>query len=307
MAQIRATLERFRVHFDSWFLERSLYEDGSVARTIEKLRAAGHTYEQDGAVWFRATDFGDDKDRVVVRSSGEPGYFAGDLAYIESKMGRGFEVAVYVLGADHHGYVSRLKAGAAALGHDPDRIDVQLYQLVQLKGGRMGKRAGRFVTLDDLIDAVGVDAARFTLVQRSHDQTIELDLDLLVQQNPENPVYYCQYAHARLAAILRNAGAAADSAAPADTWKPRPAEADLVKALAEFPDMVAQAAELRGPHRVVGYMQETAKTFHQFYNQCRVIGEPADVESSRLALCRATKQVMATALGLVGVDAPERM
>ena len=187
------------------------------------------------------------------------------------------------------------------------RIDVQLYQLVQLKGGRMGKRAGRFVTLDDLIDAVGVDAARFTLVQRSHDQTIELDLDLLVQQNPENPVYYCQYAHARIAAILRNAGEAAATAAPAESWQPEPAEADLVKALAEFPDMVAQAADLRGPHRVVGYMQETAKTFHQFYNQCRVIGAPAEVEASRLALCRATKQVLATSLGLVGVDAPERM
>ena len=243
----------------------------------------------------------------MVRSNGEPGYFAGDLAYIESKMGRGFDVAVYVLGADHHGYVSRLKAGAAALGYDPDRIDVQLYQLVQLKGGRMGKRAGRFVTLDDLIDAVGVDAARFTLVQRSHDQTIELDLDLLVQQNPENPVYYCQYAHARIAAILRNAGDAAAGARPAASWLPQPAETELVKALAEFPDVVAEAAEWRGPHRVVVYMQETAKVYHQFYNQCRVIGEAADVQASRLALCQATKQVLATALGLVGVDAPERM
>ena len=209
MAQIRATLERFRVHFDSWFLERSLYEDGSVERAIERVRAAGHTYERDGALWLRSSELGDDKDRVIVRSNGEPGYLAGDIAYIVSKMERGFDTAVYVLGADHHGYLRRLKAAAAALGYDPDRIDVQLYQLVHLTEGRMSKRAGLVVTLDDLMDAVGVDAARFVLVQRSHDQTIDLDLDLLVQQNAENPVYYCQYAHARIAAVLRNAGDAA--------------------------------------------------------------------------------------------------
>jgi arginyl-tRNA synthetase len=244
---------------------------------------------------------------VIIRSNGEPGYFAGDIAYIVSKMERGFDVAVYVLGADHHGYIQRLKAAAQALGYDPSRIDVQIYQLVNLKGGRMSKRAGRVVTLDDLMDAVGVDAARFVLVQRSHDQTIELDLDLLVQQNAENPVYYCQYAHARIASILRNAGAAGETARPAESWEPEPAEAALVKSLAGFPDLVAEAAELRGPHRVVAFAQETAKEFHQFYNQCRVIGEAPDVEASRLALCRATKQVMATALGLVGVEAPTHM
>ena len=246
MAQIRATLERFRVHFDSWFLERSLYEDGSVERAIERVRAAGHTYERDGALWLRSSELGDDKDRVIVRSNGEPGYLAGDIAYIVSKMERGFDTAVYVLGADHHGYMRRLKAAAAALGYDPDRIDVQLYQLVHLTEGRMSKRAGLVVTLDDLIDAVGVDAARFVLVQRSHDQTIDLDLDLLVQQNAENPVYYCQYAHARIAAVLRNAGDAAQGARPAASWVPEPAEAALVKSLAEFPDMVAEAAEWRG-------------------------------------------------------------
>jgi arginyl-tRNA synthetase len=214
---------------------------------------------------------------------------------------------VYVLGADHHGYLRRLKAAAQALGYDPDRVDVQIYQLVHLTGGKMSKRAGRVVTLDDLNDAVGVDAARFVLVQRSHDQTIELDLDLLVQQNAENPVYYCQYAHARIAAVLRNAGAAADGARPAASWKPQPAELALVKSLAEFPDMVAEAAEFRGPHRVVSFMQDTAKEFHQFYNQCRVIGEATDVQASRLALCQATKRVLATALDLVGVEAPEQM
>jgi len=307
MELIRASLDRFRVTFDSWFLERSLYEDGSVERGIERVRQAGYTYERDGALWLRTTAFGDDKDRVIIRSNGEPGYFAGDIAYIVSKMERGFDVAVYVLGADHHGYVHRLKAAAQALGYDPSRIDVQIYQLVNLKGGRMSKRAGRVVTLDDLMDAIGVDAARFVLVQRSHDQTIELDLDLLVQQNAENPVYYCQYAHARIASILRNAGPVAEAARPAESWQPEPAESALVKSLAGFPDLVAEAAELRGPHRVVAFAQETAKEFHQFYNQCRVIGESPDVEASRLALCRATKQVMATALELVGVEAPEHM
>jgi len=307
MAGIRVTLERFRVHFDSWFREQSLYEDGSVERAIERVRAAGHTYEQDGALWLRATDFGDDKDRVIIRSNGQPGYLAGDIGYIVSKMERGFDVAVYVLGADHHGYGMRLKAAASALGYDADRIDPQFYQLVHLTGGRMSKRAGRVVTLDDLIDAIGVDAARFVLVQRSHDQTIELDLDLLVQQNVENPVYYCQYAHARIAAILRKAGELANGAAPAATWEPEPAETELTKALAEFPDLVAEAAEWRGPHRVVAFMQQTAKVFHQFYGQCQVIGAPEDVQSSRLALCQATKRVLATALDLVGVEAPEQM
>jgi arginyl-tRNA synthetase len=307
VARIRASLERFRVRFDSWFLERSLYEDGSVQRAIDRVREAGFTYEKDGALWLRSSDLGDDKDRVIVRSNGEPGYFAGDIAYIVSKMERGFDVAVYVLGADHHGYMRRLKAAAQALGYDPDRVDVQIYQLVHLTGGKMSKRAGRVVTLDDLIDAVGVDAARFVLVQRSHDQTIELDLDLLVQQNSENPVYYCQYAHARIAAILRNAGPAADGAQPAESWQPQPAEVELVKSLAGFPDLVAEAADRRGPHRLIGHVQETAKEFHQFYNQCRVIGEAPDVQASRLALCRATKQVLATALDLVGVEAPEQM
>ena len=306
MTQIRDVLATFRVGFDSWFLERSLHEDGSVERAIETVRTGGHAYEQDGALWLRTTDFGDDKDRVVVRSDGRPTYFAGDIAYVASKLERGFDTAIYVLGADHHGYVGRLKGAAVALGYDPERIDVQIYQLVHLAGGRMSKRAGRVVTLEQLIDAIGVDAARFALVQRSHDQTVELDLDLLAAQNAENPVYYCQYAHARIAAILRNAPAA-EGAVPDAAWSPEPPERALVLALADFPDLVADAVARRAPHRFAAYAQDTARLFHQFYNRCRVLGERPAVERSRLALCAATAQVLRTSLGLIGVSAPERM
>jgi arginyl-tRNA synthetase len=305
MARIRATLDRFRIEFDSWFLERSLYEDGSVDRAIERLKAAGHTYEQDGALWFRATEFGDDKDRVIVRSNGEPGYFAGDLAYIISKLERGFDLAVYVLGADHHGYMGRLKGAAQALGYDDGRIDVQIYQLVNLKGSRMGKRSGRIVTLDDLIDQIGVDAARLALVQRSHDQTIDLDLDLLVAQNNENPVYYSQYAHARVAGILAKAEGGPYSPSPG--WRPETEEMVLVKQLADFPDLVAEAADRRGPHRVVAYLQETARAFHKFYTECPVLQAEPELRETRLALCASTMQVVATALDLIGVEAPDTM
>jgi arginyl-tRNA synthetase len=203
--------------------------------------------------------------------------------------------------------VRRLNAASAALGYDPGRIDVELYQMVHLPEGKMSKRAGRVVTLDDLIDAIGVDAARFALVQRSHDQTIELDLELLTAQNQENPVYYCQYAHARVAAIARNAEAEGLRAEVGEAWIPEPVEAELVKALAAFPDLVAEAADRRGPHRVVTHVQETAKAFHQFYRQCRVIGAPGGVAESRLALCKATAGTIATALDLVGVEAPDSM
>jgi len=305
MAEIRETLKRFRVEFDSWFLERSLYEDGSVERAIERLKQSGHVYEQDGALWVRTSELGDDKDRVVVRGNGAPTYFAGDIAYIVSKLERGFETAVYVLGADHHGYAARLKAAARALGYDSDRIDVQLYQLVHLVGGKMSKRAGRVVTLDDLMDAVGVDAARLALVQRSHDQTIELDLDDLAERNAESPVFYSQYAYARIAGIIRKAGT--EQARPAAEWQPSLEEVALIKQLAEFPDLVAEAADRRGPHRVVAYLQETSRTFHRFYTESPVLQAEPHLRDSRLALCLATRQVFATALGLIGVEAPERM
>jgi arginyl-tRNA synthetase len=306
---IKRTLGRFRARFDRWFLERSLYEDGSVERAIEAVRATGHTYEKDGALWLRSAEQGDDKDRVLVRSDGTPTYIAGDLGYIVSKLERGFDVAVYVLGADHHGYIGRLKAGAIALGYDPDRVDVQIYQFVKIvEGGKAvsaSKRRGTVLMLDELLDVIGVDAARYALVQRSHDQVIELDLEVWAAQTAENPVYYCQYAHARIAAILRQAPEGA--AGPAPEWTPEPAEVDLIKHLAEFPEVVAEAAEWRGPHRIAAYAQDTAKSFHQFYKQCRVLGEAPDVERSRLALCRAAGTVMAVALDLVGVEAPERM
>ena len=307
---IKRTLGRFRASFDNWFLERSLYEDGSVDRAIDAVRAGGHTYEREGALWLRSSDFGDDKDRVIVRSDGSPTYIAGDLAYLVSKLERGYDTAVYVLGADHHGYIGRLKAAAAALGYDPDRIDIQIYQFVKIvEGGRAvsaSKRRGAVLMLDELLDAIGVDAARYALVQRSHDQVIELDLELWSAQNNENPVYYCQYAHARIAGILRNAGSEPPAAADPD-WTPEPPEAELAKALADFPALVAEAAERRGPHRIAGYAQDTAKVFHQFYKQCRVLGAPPAVERSRLALCSATRRVIATALDLVGVEAPDSM
>jgi len=305
MAEIRRTLERFRVHFDSWFLERSLYEDGSVDRVIERLRQSGHVYEQDGALWLRTSELGDDKDRVIVRSNGAPTYLAGDIAYIVSKLERGFDTAIYILGADHHGYAARLKAAARALGYDPDRIDVQLYQLVHLVGGKMSKRAGRVVTLDDLIDAIGVDAARLALVQRSHDQTIELDLDDLAARNAESPVFYSQYAYARIAGIIRKAGT--EDVRPAPDWEPTAEEVALIKQLAEFPDVVVEAADRRGPHRVVAYLQETSRAFHRFYTESPVLQAEPALRESRLALALATRQVFATALHLIGVEAPERM
>ena len=210
--EIKTTLARFRATFDSWFLERSLYEDGSVDRAIARLEAGGHTFRNEGALWLRSTDFGDDRDRVLVRSDGNPTYIAGDVAYIINKLERGFDIAVYVLGADHHGYVGRLKAAAGALGYDADRIDPQIYQFVKIREAgelvKVSKRRGSVLMLDELLDVLGVDALRFALVQRSHDQVIELDPELWVQKSSDNPVYYCQYAHARIAGILRNAGEA---------------------------------------------------------------------------------------------------
>ncbi len=328
--RIEATLDRFGVRFDNWFSERSLHAGGQLERSIEALRARGHVYESEGAIWLRTTAFGDDKDRVLIRSDGEPTYFGADIAYHRDKLERGADRLVDPLGADHHGYVARMRAAIEALGADPDRFEAPLIQFVHLVegGGRaqMSKRSGAFVTLDELIDDIGADAARFLMLQRSHETTVDLDLELARRQSQDNPVYYVQYAHARIASILRKAvddgrapaaagaggadeaalakAAAAEGAlgAPAE-----PAERALVRRLLEFPVEAAGAAERRAPHRLVAYATATAADFHAFYRDCQVVGAPEGLEQARLAICVAAKRVVARTLDLLGVSAPERM
>jgi arginyl-tRNA synthetase len=299
--EIRESLGRFRVEVEDWVLESELDVEGA----LEALE--GYTYEEEGALWLRTTDFGDDKDRVLVRADGRPTYLARDAAHTRWKFDRGFQHLIYVLGADHHGYIARLKALAGALGHDPDSVEVLIYQLVHLvEGGRtkqMSKRHGDVVFLDELIDQVGVDAARWYLVRASHEQAMEIDVDLAREKSEKNPVYYVQYAHARIAGILRNAGSA--TAAPEPPAELAPEERDLVKRLAEFPSAVAEATERRGPHALPQYAIRLADDFHRFYHEHRVL--ESDAEAFRLALCQATKAVIARSLDLVGVEAPERM
>ena len=308
MASIRETLERFRAPMDVWTNEADLHAAGAVEHAIERAREAGHLFEADGALWLRTTDFGDDKDRVIVRSDGSTTYLAADLAYLVDKLDRGYDRALYVLGADHHGYVGRLKAGAAALGYDPARVEVPIYQLVTVLDKRMGKRLGNVVFLDELLDAIGVDATRFFLAQRSHDQTIDIDIDLARSESQENPVYYVQYAHARVASILRKAGAIGDEAAPDPGLAPAPEEAALIRRLAGFGDVCATACEARAPHRVIAYARDLAADYHVFYRECRVLddSDPARTRS-RLALCEAARRVLERSLDLVGVSAPQEM
>ena len=302
LAQIEATLERFRIQFDSWALQSELEQ--RVPELLERI----DTYEHDGAVWARSSAYGDDQDRVVIRSNGLVTYRAADIAYLEDKLARGFDRAIYVLGADHHGTRNWYAAVARMLGHDPERIEVLLYQLVHLvRSGRtakMSKRAGDIVTLDELIDEVGVDAARWYLVSRSHDQTIEIDVDLAAEKSQKNPVYYVQYVAARIAGIMRNAGEATLDAEPAQ--EPAAEERDLVKRLVEFPGVVAEATERRGPHQLTNYAIYVADDFHRFYHRHRVLGS-GGAEPFRLGLCRATQAVVTRALDLIGVEAPERM
>jgi arginyl-tRNA synthetase len=306
LERIDQTLERFRVHFDTWARE------SEVEAEIPEAIALLDTYEADGAVWARTSAHGDDKDRVLVRSDGKPTYFAGDAAYVRRKYARGFDRLIYVLGADHHGYVARLQALAAMLGYPRDSLEVLVYQLVHLvEGGearKVSKRRGDVVFLDELLDTIGVDAARWYLVSRGHDQAIDLDVDLAAQQTQKNPVYYVQYAHARIAGILRNAGQSglvtdrykADLAAPLAAE-----ERDLVKRLLEFPALVAEAAERRAPHAIPTYAIRVADDFHRFYHDHRVLG--SEQEGFRLALCAATQQVVARCLDLIGVEAPDQM
>jgi len=300
--QIEQSLQRFRIHFDSWALQSEL------AARVPELLPRVDTYEKDGAVWARSSAYGDDEDRVVIRSgTGEPTYRAADIVYLVDKLERGFDRAIYVLGADHHGTRNWYAAVARMLGYDPDRVEVLLYQLVHLtKGGeqtKMSKRRGDVVFLDDFVDEIGVDAARWYLVNRSPDQTIEIDVDLAAERSEKNPVYYVQYAHARIAGILRNAGGAEVSAAVPDVLATE--ERELVKRLAELPTVVAEATERRGPHAIPAYAIRVADEFHRFYHHHRVL--ESEQQAFRLALCRATQGVIARCLDLVGVEAPERM
>jgi arginyl-tRNA synthetase len=319
LQQQKHTLDRFRTHFDVWYSERSLHESGAVDRGMAKLREQGHVYESEGAVWLRTTDFDDDKDRVLIKADGELTYFASDTAYYVNKRDRGFDVCVYLLGADHHGYVNRLRAVAACAGDDPDyNIEILIGQLVKMfKGGeevRLSKRAGAMVTIEDLVDEVGVDAARYTLIRYPADSPLTMDLDLLVQRTNENPVYYVQYAHARISSVLRNAeelGIDWRSAGFDPGLLVHERESALLAVLAGFPRVIGTAAELREPHRVSRYLEEVATAYHKFYDSCRVLPrsdeELTSLHIARLWLCGAARQVIANGLGLCGVTAPERM
>jgi arginyl-tRNA synthetase len=311
---IRRTLERFGVHFDTWFSERSVYAKGEVESALAELEKGGHTYRSEDALWLRTTAFGDDKDRVLIRSNGEATYLTPDIAYHWDKLQRGFERLIDVLGADHHGYVARIRAAIEALGADPERFEALIMSLVHVvEGGeraQMSKRSGDFVTLDELLDDIGVDATRWFMLWRSHETTVDLDLQLARSQSSENPVYYVQYAHARIASILRKAEGEGGSqaAAPSERAALEESEKVLVKRLLEFPEEVRVAAARRAPHRICAYSTAVAADFHAFYRDCQVVGaEGEGVESSRLALCLATKRTIAAALGLLGISAPERM
>jgi arginyl-tRNA synthetase len=319
LAQQQSVLDTFGTHFDVWFSEKSLYDNNFFAHCQEVLKSKGHVFQLDGATWLRTTDFGDDKDRVMVKSDGSMAYFASDSAYYISKRERGFEICIYMLGADHHGYTGRLKALAACNGDDPEHnVHVLIGQMVKIMEGgeevKLSKRAGTIITLEELVEKVGVDAARYTLIRYPVDTPMVMDVDVLRSRTNENPVYYVQYAHARICAVLRNATDigikyGADLIHPELLVHER--ERELIGALGEFPRVVAGAAELREPHRVARYVEELAGVYHRFYADCRVLpmGDetPSELHSARATLCSATAQVIANGLDLLGVSAPEKM
>jgi len=317
LESVRGTLDRFGVSFDSWFSERDLYSRGEVDAALGQLDDQGHTYRHEDALWLRTTTFGDDKDRVLIRANGEPTYLAADVAYHWDKLERGFERLIDVLGADHHGYVARLRAAIAGLGADPERFEALIMRLVHIvdsgERAQMSKRSGEFVSLDELLDEIGVDAARWFMLWRSHDTTVDLDLELAKRQSNDNPVYYVQYAHARISSILRKAGrdereVAAGAGAPTPGTRLEPAERELVKRLLELPSEVREAAARRAPHRICAYSTAVAADFHAFYRDCQVVGaEGEGVERSRLGLALLAKRTIAASLGLLGISAPERM
>jgi arginyl-tRNA synthetase len=315
LAGIERSLARFGVRFDSYLREADLARKGEITAAVHRLTEAGYAYEADGAVWFRSTAFGDDKDRVLIRSNGLHTYFGADCAYVIDKFSRGFDHLVYVWGADHHGDVTRVTGAAQALGYDPRAVEIVLYQFVSfLRGGeplKMSKRAGTFVSLDELIDEVGTDAARFTLLSFSPDSPMNFDIEVVKQQSLENPVYYVQYGHARIASILARSQRVGVELRP---WSEEtfgslehPTELDLIRALSELPDTMAGAAAARAPHRITHYAEEVAHSFHRFYTECRVVSDDDALTQARLWLSVAAKQVIATALRLLGVSAPQSM
>lgn len=315
-AQIKQSLHEFGVDFDVYFHENSLFESGAVDTALDKLKAEGHLYEAENAWWLKSTDYGDSKDRVVVKSDGNAAYIAGDIAYVADKFDRGHDLNIYMLGADHHGYVPRLKAAAAALGYDADAVEVLIGQLVNLlRDGqpvRMSKRAGTVITMEDLVSAIGVDAARYSLVRSSVDQSIDIDLGLWESQSSDNPVYYVQYGHARLCSIGRKAAELGIDSDGADlSLLSHDREGDLIRTLGEFPAVVEEAAQLREPHRIARYAEDLAAVFHRFYDSCQVLpkaGEDeAPIHGARLALAQASRVVLANALTMVGVSTPEKM
>jgi arginyl-tRNA synthetase len=315
-AHIKRTLHEFGVDFDVYFHENSLFESGAVEKAVETLKSSGSLFQEDGAWWLKSTDFGDDKDRVVIKSDGNAAYIAGDIAYFQNKRARGFDLCIYMLGADHHGYIGRLKAAAAAFGDDPDTVEVLIGQMVNLvRDGvavKMSKRAGTVITLDDLVEAIGVDASRYALIRSSVDSSIDIDLELWTSTGNENPVYYVQYAHARLSAIARNAAELGVTVADPDfALLVSEQEGDLIRTLGEYPRVVTSAANLREPHRIARYLEELAGAYHRFYGACRVLPqgdeEVGPLHVARLALCDASRQVLANGLALLGVSAPEQM
>ncbi len=319
LADQKRVLEEFGTKFDNWFSEMSLHDSGAVTHGLEKLRSQGHVFEADGAVWLRTTDFGDDKDRVLVKSGGVPTYFSSDTAYYINKRERGFDICIYMLGSDHHGYVQRLKTIAACAGDNPEyNIHVLIGQLVKIMEGgeevKLSKRAGTIITLDELIEKVGVDAARYTLIRYPVDTPMVMDVDILKKHTNVNPVYYVQYAHARISGVIRNADELSVPHAVSDfdpSLLNHDRENELLGALAEFPRVVHGAADLREPHRIARYLEELAGVYHRFYSDCRVLpmgDEPISaIHSTRANLCMATKQVIANGLELLGVSAPEKM
>ena len=319
LEQQRKVLDNFGTHFDTWFSECSLYEDNFFNHSLDKLKKEGHVFEQEGAIWLRTTDFGDDKDRVMIKSDGTFAYFASDSAYYVSKRERGFNLCIYMLGADHHGYVGRIKALAACAGDDPEKdVEVLIGQMVKIiEDGaelKLSKRAGTIITLEELVEKVGTDAARYTLIRFPTDTPMVMDVDLLSKNTNENPVYYVQYAHARICAVLRNAkelGINYGLKFYAPELLNHERERELVGLLAQYPKVLLSAAQLRQPHRVARYIEELASQYHRFYNDCRVLPlgdeKVSDLNSARATLSQATAQVISNGLDLLGVNAPEKM